>query len=319
MAPCKARDFRLPAVAAMALALVTSPAQPQTAEQFYRAKTISMIVPADPGGSYDLHARLVARHIGKWIPGRPNVIVQNMAGAGGLRAINFLYEKGAQDGTVLGIPVQETILADVLGNNEVRYDVANFNWVGRVASSVDLIVTWRRVPVRTIADAKTAVVPFGATGPASGTVFYPMMLNNIVGTKFNIIPGYRHHEMLLAMERGETGGAYTSLTTLKTAFSSWITEKKVNVLLVTGSERVPEFTDVPALVELGSSAEEKQVLAIFASAETIGRSFLATPRVPSDRVAALRTAFDGMIKDPEFLADVGKTQTEFAPMTGEAL
>jgi tripartite-type tricarboxylate transporter receptor subunit TctC len=141
----------------------------------------------------------------------------------------------------------------------------------------------------------------------------------MIGTKFNVIPGYKHNEMLLAMERGETGAAHTSWSTLKTAFPTWLTDRKVNLLVVVGSERVPEIAGVPSLVELGNTAEETQVLAIFASAETIGRSILTTPGVPADRVAALRAAFDAMLEDPDFLADVAATETEFAPMSGSAV
>jgi tripartite-type tricarboxylate transporter receptor subunit TctC len=302
-----------------ALMLVVSAASAQSVEAFYRGKTITMIVPADPGGSYDLHTRLIARHIGKRIPGNPAVIVQNMQGAGGLRAINYLYEKAPQDGTVLGMPVQENVLADVLGGSDVRYKVTDFNWIGRLAPSVDVIVTWWTSGVKTIADASRVAVPLGATGPASGTSLYPLMLNRIVGTKFEVITGYKHTEILLAMERGETGGGHTSLTTLKTSFPTWVAQNKVNMLVVFSPQRVTELANVPDLVELARNAEDRQVLSIFASVGAVGRSIMTTPRVPAERVAALREAFDGMSKDADFLADLGKTHAEFGPMHGAAL
>jgi tripartite-type tricarboxylate transporter receptor subunit TctC len=307
-----------PIVGAM-LAASATPARPQSVEAFYRGKTIQLVVPADPGGSYDLHSRLIARYIGRWIPGHPTVIVQAMAGAGGLRAINYLYEKAAQDGSVIGMPIQENILADVLGGPDVRYDAAKFNWIGRVASSADVIVAWHTYGAKTIADATRVAIPLGATGPASGAMLYAMMLNSLIGTRFDIIPGYKHNEMLLAMERGETGAAHTSCGTLRTAFPNWLADKKVNVLVSMGSERLSAIADVPALVELGTTTEERQVLAIFASAETIGRSILTPPHVPSERVATLRQAFDAMLKDRDFLDEIGKAETEYAPMSGTAL
>jgi tripartite-type tricarboxylate transporter receptor subunit TctC len=247
------------------------------------------------------------------------VIVQNMTGAGGLRAINYLYEKAAQDGTVLGMPVQENVLSDALGATEVRYKITDFNWIGRLAPGVDVIVTWWTSGVRSIADATRAPVPLGATGPASGTSLYPLMLNSLVGTKFNIIPGYKHNEMLLAIERGETYGAFTSLATLKTTYPTWIPNKRVNMLVAISPEPVAELAGVPDLLSLGRNSSDRQVLAIFASASTVGRSILTTPRVPAERVAALRDAFEGMTKDADFLAEIAKTHAEFGPLAGAAL
>jgi len=310
---------RLPLAVLASLVLAAPAARAQSVEAFYRGKTITMIVPADPGGSYDLHTRLIARHIGRWIPGQPAVIVQNLPGAGGLRATNYLYEKAPQDGTVLGMPIQENVLADVLGGSDVRYKMTNFNWIGRLAPSVDVIATWWTTGVKTIADARRVAVPLGATGPASGTTLYPAVLNSVIGTRFSVVAGYRHTEMLLAMERGETGGAHTSLTTLKASFPTWITQNKVNMLVVCAPQRLAELADVPNLVELASNAEDRQVLAIFASVGAVGRSIMTTPRVPAERVAALREAFDGMTKDADFLADLGKTHAEFGPLDGAAL
>src|SRR5262249_9532648 len=193
------------------------------------------------------------------------------------------------------------------------------NWIGRLAPSVDVIATWWTTGVKTIADAKRVAVPLGATGPASGTTLYPAVLNSVIGTRFSVVPGYRHTEMLLAMERGETGGAHTSLTTLKGSVPSWITQHKVNMLVVCAPQRLPEIGDVPDLVELADKIEDKQVLAIFGSVGAVGRSIMTTPRVAPERVAALRAAFEGMIKDADFLADLAKSHAEFGPMDGAAL
>jgi len=303
-------------VAAASMAF-TFPAQ--AVEQFYRGKTLSLIAPADPGGSYDMHLRVVSRHIGKWIPGRPNAIVQNMLGAGGLRAINHLYERAPQDGTVLAMPVQENVVADVIGSNEVRYKVTDFNWIGRLTSGVEAIVVSRATGVTSIEDARKTEIVLGATGPASGSMLYPLVMNSILGTRFKVISGYKHTATLLAVERGETNGAFSSLTTIRSIYPNWFADRKVNAIVMLASERIPDFADIPTLVELAGNAEDRQVLAIFQSASTVGRSIATTPRVPAERVAALRNAFAMMLKDPEFLADYARTKAEFEPMTGEAL
>ncbi len=323
--PAASRDalqwLAAPIVGAM-LAASATPARPQSVEAFYRGKTIQLVVPADPGGSYDLHSRLIARYIGRWIPGHPTVIVQAMAGAGGLRAINYLYEKACGAGR------QRHRHADpgehpgrrARPGPDVRFDAAKFNWIGRVASSVDLIVAWHSYGAKTIADAKRIAIPLGATGAASGAMLYATMLNSLIGTRFDIIPGYKHNEMLLAMERGETGAAQYLLEHVADGVSKLARRQKVNLLVNVGSERLSAIGDVPALVELGTTTEERQVLAIFASADTVGRSILTPPHVPAERVDTLRRqAFDAMLRDRDFLDQIGKIETEYAPMSGIAL
>jgi tripartite-type tricarboxylate transporter receptor subunit TctC len=198
--------------------------------------------------------------------------------------------------------------------------VQEFNWICSIAPGVELIVTWWTTGIKTIQDAtRVTSLPVGATGPASGTSLYPLMLNSLVGTHFEVTPGYKHNEMLLAVERGETAGAFTSLATLKTQFARWITDKRINALVVFTPERIAVFPDVPTLTELATNPADRQVMAIFASAGAIGRSFATTPRVPADRVAALRTAFSAMVEDADFRAEVAKTHAEFGPLSGAAL
>jgi tripartite-type tricarboxylate transporter receptor subunit TctC len=311
--PCAA------AVATMILLACAPAARAQTAEPFYRGKTISLIAPADPGGSYDMNLRIISRHIGKWIPGRPHVIVQNMLGAGGLRAINYLYERAPQDGTVIGMPVQENVIADVIGTSDVRYKVTDFNWIGRLTSGVDAIVVWHGLGVRSVADAKKTEIVLGATGPASGTMLYPQVMNALLGTRFKVISGYKHTDTLLAVERGETHGAYSSLTTIRSIQPRWLPEQKVHAIVMIASDRVAGFDAVPTLAELADNPADKQVLTIFSSASTVGRAIATTPNVPAERVGLLRNAFTDMLKDPDFLADFAKSKTDLEPLTGAAL
>lgn len=320
-APCRGDRYRaaLCAVAFAAILCPLSPASAQTVEKFYAGKTIAMLVPAAPGGSYDLATRVIARHLGKWIPGNPALIPQTMVGAGGLRAVNYLYEKAMRDGTVMAMPVQENVIADVVGGGEVRYKMEDFNWIGRLAHGTDVIAAWHGTGVKTIADATRVEVSLGATGKASGTSLYPMVLNNILGTKFKVVHGYRHTEILLAVERGEVGGAFTSLNTLKTVYPQWIADKKVNMLVAIAAEPAPELAGVPDIVSLAKTPEDKQVLNIFASSTEIGRSLMMPPQVPADRVAAVRAAFDAMVKDQDFQKDMAQAEIELGPKSGAAL
>jgi tripartite-type tricarboxylate transporter receptor subunit TctC len=292
----------------------------QTDEPFYRGKTIAIISPADPGGSYDLYARLMANHLRRHIPGEPAIIVQNMTGAGGLRALNYMASVARRDGTYLQVPVQDVALSEVLGREGVKYKAGAFSWIGRIAPSIDLTVTWHTSKVRTIEDARTHEVTLAATGPNSPTSVNPAVLNALVGTKFRIIQGYKSNaQMSAAMERGETDGAFVTWTTLKSSFPHWITEGRLNKLVVYNTKRISELPDVPAMTELGKTQADRQILALLSSTGVLGRSLITTEDVPADRVATLRMAFDKMVADPEFLIDVKRFQIEFEPMGGVEL
>lgn len=283
----------------------------------FAGKTITILSPADPGGSYDLYARLVAAHIGRHIPGQPSAVVQNMPGAGGLRALNYMASLAPRDGTYLQIPVQDIALSEVLGREGLKYKASAFNWIGRIAPSIDLSVTWHTSKVRSMEDARKTEFTVAATGPNSPTSVNPTVLNALTGTKFRVIQGYiSNAEMSAAMEKGETDGAFATWSTLKTTFPSWIAEGKINRLVVYNTERVAELPDVPAVTELANNDMDRQVLALLASTGVLGRSVLTTPEVAADRVATLRAAFDAMMGDPQFLADVQRLRIEFDPLSG---
>ena len=299
------------------MAVATAPLAAQAAEPFFKGRTITIVVPADPGGSYDLYARLVATHMVKHIPGNPTGIVQNMPGAGGLRAINHLYSVAPKDGSVLQIPIQDIALSEALGRDGVNFKVANLTWIGRIAPSVDLQITWGDKKIRSIDDVKKREVTIAATGPTSPTSLNPMVLNAVIGTKFKLISGYKSNaEMSAAMERGETDGAFATWATMKTTFPGWIRERRIDYLVVYTSERIPELPDVPAVTELADGKIEKQILALLASTGTLGRSLVTAPGVDSDRTAELRSAFDAMVVDQTFLADVKRLNIEFGPLSG---
>ena len=294
-----------------------SAARAQGVEAFYRTKPLTIIVPADPGGSYDLYARLVSRFLPKQIPGNPSIIVQNMPGGGGLRAVMYNYSVAPKDGTAMMVPIQDMILTEVLGGQGVDYKAADFNWIGRMSDTVDISLTWHDSPVKSIADAQRISVPLAGTGPTSPTVMNHVVLNNVIGTKFKIVPGYKaSNDMLAATEKREVDGAFSSWTTLKASYPHWIAEKKVQILTVYARERFPELPDVPAAVEFARNPEERAILELISSTGFLGRSLVMAPGSPADRVAAVRQGFDAMLKDPEFLDALAKTKAEFSPLSG---
>ena len=307
------------AIVALAYA-VTASANAQSVEQFYKGKTVNLYIGYGPGGGYDFFGRLVARHIGRHIPGQPSVVPQNMPGAGSLRAANYVYNVAPKDGTALGIVTQTVALEEALGTPGVQYKADGFNWIGRATSNVDMILTWHTSKVKTIEDAKQFEAPVAGTGPGSPAEFMPKVLNSVVGTKFKVITGYPgSNEGMLAMEKGEVEGATTSWNTIKTSKQEWLKNKSINMIVQLTPDRHRELPDLPAMVELGKTAEQKQILSLYASGAVVGRSIFASPGIPADRVKALRDAFTAMTKDPVFLAEVEHTKAEFDPMSGEEL
>ena len=301
-------------------AVTRAPAHAQERAPLFAGGTINVIIGFDAGGSYDQYGRLVAKTIGRHLPGKPTVVAQNMPGVAGLRAAAFLYEAAPRDGTALGMVAQTLALADKLGTPGIRYNAGEFNWIGRVTSSVEVLIAWHTSKVKSVADAKTISAPFAGTSPGAAAYDYPLVLNNVGGTRFKVIGGYQSATpMMLAMERGETEGAFTSWNTIKTTKRDWLRNKTINILVQFTETRHKELPDVPAMVELGVTDEDKRVLALYASGATVGRSIIAPPGVPADRVAALRAGFDAMLEDPAFLGEIERTQAEFDPLPGAKL
>jgi tripartite-type tricarboxylate transporter receptor subunit TctC len=299
------------------LALAWAPA---AAQEDFKGKTITIYVGYGAGGGFDFYGRLAARHIGKHLPGQPNVVVSNMPGAGSLRAANYIYAVAPKDGTALGVITPTVALEEALETEGVQYKSGKFNWIGRIGPNIDVTMTWHTSKVRSLEDAKRETAQLAASGPGSTSAYLPKVLNSIIGTKFNIITGFGGaNDGMLAMERGETDGAMTSLNTLRTSKAEWLKDKKVNVLIQYVPERLKDLPDVPALIELGKTPEDKQILGLFASTATVGKALVAPPDMPKEKLAVLRKAFDAMVKDPEFLAEVEKTNTEFDPASGEEL
>ncbi len=308
------------ASAALSWGLGATGASAQGADTFFKGRTINLYIGFGPGGTYDLYARLLARHMGKHIPGNPGIVAQAMPGAGSITLANFLFNVAPKDGTAIGIVAQAVAVEEALKSSGIAYKAGEFNWIGRAAPAVELIMSWHTSKAKRIEDTREHDTPTAGTGPASPSEGIPRLLNATYGSRFRIISGYQASAIgLLAMEKGEVDTAQTSWSTLRATKPQWLRDKHVNILTQSTLTRIPDLQHVPAVVELGRTAEDKALLAFYVSSAEVGRSFLAPPGMPADRVATLRRAFDATMQDGEFKAEVEKAGAEVAPLTGERL
>ena len=311
---------RVSFIAAALIAFAAPPASAQTPEQFYAGKTIDFVIGYPPGGSNDTLGRLVARHIGKHIPGKPNVVPKNQPGAGSFLAVNNIFNVSPKDGSVIGIGAPTMALDEKLGTQGVRFKTAEMNWIGRIDSLVNMVFTWKTSPVKTFADAQKIQSTLSGTGVGSTVSIYPTVMNNVFGTKFKLIMGYRgSNEAMLAVERGEVEGHSTSWTAVKVAHPTWAPEKTINILVQFALKRHADLPDIPTAVDLARNDDERKILSAIMAASDVGTAFFTTPEVPADRVAALRRAFDATMKDPELLSEAQRLKVGVSPMTGEEL
>jgi tripartite-type tricarboxylate transporter receptor subunit TctC len=307
-------------LAAACAAFISHGASAETPEAFYKGKSIDLIIGYPPAGSNDTYARALARHLGKHIPGNPNVIPKNMPGAGSFLALGHISNIAPKDGTVIGIGAPTSALDEKLGTQGVRFKTAELNWIGRIDSLINIVFLWHTSPVKSVADAQRIESKLSGTGAGSTVSIYPTVMNNVLGTKFKLIMGYKgSNEAQLAVERGEVEGHSTSWTAVKVAHPDWLPSKKINIIVQFALKKHPELPTVPTLVELARNDEERQILRAVMNATEVGTAFFTTPGAPADRVTALRRAFDATMKDPEFLAEAQKTKLTVGPLPGEEL
>jgi tripartite-type tricarboxylate transporter receptor subunit TctC len=298
---------------------VSAAASASAQDALYKGKTVSIYIGFAAGGSYDYFGRLVARHLGKHLPGNPTVIAEAMPGAGGFTAANYLYARAARDGTALGIVSQTLAIEEALGTPGVQYKASKFNWIGRATSVNEVSFTFHTSNTKTIEDAVARKTTMASTGAGSPSETYLKLLNSVAATKFKLVGPYpASNDSMLAMERGEVDGAFTSYNTLKVAHQDWLRDKKINILVQYG-EHAAELPDVPFAVDLAKTDEDRALMAFYVSSEQIGRAFLAPPEVLPDRVATLRKAYDETMQDPQFLSEIEKSRSEFNPLSGEKL
>lgn len=313
------RAGAVPAATAFATCLALSgTALAQSAEQFYAGKTIRVICALGTGGSYDANARLFARHIGKHIPGNPNVVVENMPGAGGIIAANHVYKVAAKDGTALGALHQGTTLAQVTKTPNVEYDARKFNWIGRIASGGhDVHYTYAGRGITAYDDMFKREIVVGGGGPTSMSVIIPSAVNKVMGGKLKILGGYKGTaETDLAVERGEVEMALQNWEELRVVRADAIKDKKVHLIIQYSLTRHKELPDLPTIMDKTTTDEQRQIWTLMLMPATIGYTITAGPDVPADRLALLRKAFDGLVKDPGARSDAATAKLEFDPLSG---
>jgi tripartite-type tricarboxylate transporter receptor subunit TctC len=311
----------LAVVALFALSSVPAHAQDAVAD-FYRGKQIRFIIRAAPGGGFDLYSRLLGRHIVRHIPGNPTVLPQNMPGAGGITAANYVAEIAPRDGTVLTMTGQAIALDQALGfTPSLKADLRSFGWIGNISDSNLLTYVWHASPTKTMADARARETTLGAVGAGDLSSWIPFVYNRVLGTRFKIIGGYQSgSEIKLAMERGEVEGfGANPYSALLSAQPQVVKDKLVTILVQIGPRRDPALPDVPLLSELAPTPADRQVLDFITKGLAVGRPVGTTQGVPAERVAALRRAFDATLADPEFIADAQKQGADIGPMNGAAV
>lgn len=313
-----AAALRAAAALGFALTLARSASADPVAE-FYRGRTVQMIIATAPGGDYDTRARLLARHIARHIPGEPTLVPANMPGAVGVQAANYVAGVAARDGTVLHAIMQNMAAHQAIGGASVKYDVRTLGWIGNSTDSPNLISAWHTTGITRIEQVLEKELVVGAPGTATASVYYPLALNLLVGTRFKIISGYPGgNNVNMAIERGEVGGrGSNSLAAWKATKPDWIRDKKIVHLVQIAPRRHPELAEVPLFHELARNESDRQVLEFLSLDVALSRAYVTTPQVPAARLAALRRAFDATMKDPAFLAEADKAQIDISPATGE--
>ena len=319
------RDGRIGVLTGVLLAAcAVVQAQAQTPAEFYRGKQLTLITSASVGGGYDQYARLLARHLPRFIPGNPTIVVQNMTGADGIRAANYLYNVAAQDGSVIGGLARNNGVMHFYdpGNAAVQFDARKFHWLGSPQQEIGLFVVRTEKGVKSIDDLKRIEVTSSSTARNSPTSIYPRMLNLLYGTKIKVVEGYPgSQDSLLALERNEVDGHVSggSSAAFRSRITPMLKAGTAKIVLQMGMTRDAEYPDVPTAIEIMPTTEGKQLFEIAFAEQVMGRPFVLPPGVPAERVKLLRDAFDAALKDPELLADAKSQKMEIDAVTGAAI
>jgi tripartite-type tricarboxylate transporter receptor subunit TctC len=298
----------------------TPSAHAQTAADFYRNKSITLAISFSVGGGYDLYARTLARYMGKHMPGNPQIVPQNMPGAGGLRVAQFLYTAAPRDGLTFGTFTRMAGVAPLVDTSQ-KYDAAKFTWLGAITDAVSVCITWHTSPVKTWKDFLDKPVTLGGTGPNGELDIFTNLYKNVFNANAKLVQGYPGTaEIMIAIERGELDGVCgIDWTTIKAQRPHWIADKKINVIAQAAFRKDRDLPAIPLITELTSDPEKQQILKLFVSAHELARPYAAPPDIPADRAAALVAAFEATTKDAEFLAETAKHKMEVAPVGGKQL
>lgn len=305
------------AASTCAALMTTLPARAQ--DNFYAGKQVRIYAQEQASG-YSLYGQLISQHLGRFLPGKPTVVIGYMPGAAGLTLTNYLYEVAPKDGTVLAVPDQDLASKQARNIKGVRYDASRFTYIGRATANVPVHMAWHSTGITSLQELKQKQLVTGAVGMEGAHVDLPRAQNQLLGMNWKIIPGYRgNNEIRIAMERGEVSAAIAPATLFNEQLKPWLNEGKVKVLVQYAETRHPLFPNVPTIVELAEKPDQKALFKFLVSLSTFGRSLVAPPDLPKERTEQLRKAFEEMLKDPAFLADAEKMGADLIPMKGEEL
>jgi tripartite-type tricarboxylate transporter receptor subunit TctC len=307
------------AIGALFVLALVLPAHAQSVEDFYRHRTITILVGFTAGGGYDLYARLLGRHMGRHVPSNPAIVVQNMPGAGSLKATQFVYSLAPKDGTVLATVSRGMVTEPLL--NDAKLDATKLSWLGSITSETSVCATWHTSAVKTWADMLARDFTLGGSATGADPDTFALILRNVLGAKVKLVTGYPGgNEINLAMERGEVEGRCGwSWTSIKSQKTDWLRDGKISLLAQFGMAKHADLPDVPLVLDRATNDEQRQVLRLLIAGQFVGRPFFAPPDLPDDRKGALRAAFDATMKDAQFLAEAGKLDLEISPIAAAAI
>ena len=311
------RHTRLVAAVALAATLAGGPALADPVEDFYRGKTVTILVGFSTGGTYDATARLLARHMPQHMPGKPTMVVQNMTGAGGMSEVVHLYNSALRDGTVIGMTPRAFAIAPFF-NDKLQYDGRRFNAIGSTSPEVAIAVTWHTVPVKKLDDAFTRQITVGATAYFDDTGTFPLMVQHLTKARIKLVTGYTGgNEITAALEKGEVDARFAwSWGSIKSRARDWLDQKKINLILQMGAKPARDLPDTPFIMDYVKNERDHNAMELLMAPEAAAWPFITPPAVPKDRVEALRKAFDATMKDAAFVGDAKKIDIEVEPMTG---
>jgi hypothetical protein len=304
---------------AATLALVLSSAPVLSQESFYNGNSVNLLIGGSPGGGYDTYARLLARHMGRHIPGSPNVVPRNMHGAGGLLVANHLFNIAPKDGATVASFPHGVAQEPLFGNTAAKFNASELNWIGSANDEVSVCAAWHGSGVTTFEQARQKGLILAVDSLESSVGRHPTILNAVLGANLKLVKGYAGlGAMRLALERGEAEGICGwSWSSVVSTARDWLKDKKINVFLQMSMSKHPDLPNVPLVIDLAKTDQQRQVLKLFFAPQVMGRPFVAPPGVPSDRIKTLRAAFDATMKDEKFIADANKSRLDISPTSGE--
>lgn len=309
------------ALLALSLATLAQPARAQADDTFFKGKTVRILVGGAAGAAYDFVGRALAAHMGRHIPGEPAIVVENMPGAASIVMTNYLYNRAARDGTVMGMPLNGIVLEPRLkslsrdGSN-VHFDLSKMSFVGTPAQQPQVLWVWHETPYKSIADLKARPSNFGATAPGGDNFILPTMSNQLLGTQMKLVTGYKGvNDIFLAVEQGEVHGNTANLSSLL-GKPDWMRANRARILVQFGTERLDALKDVPTAIELADDDSARQMFRVYATKFKVTYPVLLPPEVPPARIAMLQAAFDATMKDPAFIADAEKIGIDVSPLSG---